>query len=42
MTNCNFSATDRCALLLMKDFIVKQTQHRLALEAVSESNEGKN
>ena len=36
----HFSADDRTALLLMKDFIIKQTQHRLALAAVSESNEG--
>ena len=27
-----FSESDRTALLLMKDFIVRQTQHRLALE----------
>ena len=35
-----FSESDRAALLLMKDFIVRQTQHRLALEAVSETDDG--
>ena len=36
----NFCQDDRLALSLMRDFIVKQTQHRNALEAVSESHDG--